>query len=496
MAAGSYTVVAYAHNALTQQFDVAKSARITVTPPVSKPFISVDTPAAGATVTSAFEVGGWALDAGAPSGTGVDAVHFYVFPNDGASPGVFIGIGSYGLSRPDVGAIFGSRFTNSGYHFTITGLGPGAYLLGVYARSTVTGTFSIVRTLHFTVSATPLMSIDTPAAEATITTPTFNVAGWSIDRAVESTAQSGTGVDTLHVYAYPNPGSGQAPIFLGVATVGFARPDVAAVYGSRYANAGYTLGRRSRRARARARRLQHRRRLAQRRDRHVQQLRRRARDAAVTRALTSRRRTERSVGSALRQARTLRQQQLDRVGQVLVGDVVVAAAHPQRVRLHQHVDVTEPLRRFELIAGQFDLQAIRIAEVDRIHEAAVALDELDAALAKPRRGVREGRPRHVERDVLDAAGLARRVPPGVRARLAGEDRQQTAVARIEIEMVLVGLAKVGLLEHEGHAQRALPEVDGALLRGSDEGDVMDSLDLNLLFHGAPARLSDWERGEV
>ena len=241
LAAGSYTVIAYAHNALTQQFDVAKSARITITPPVSQPFVAVDTPQPSQVVTSAFEVGGWALDAGAPTGAGVDAVHFYVFPNDGASPGVFIGSGSYGLSRPDVGAIFGSRFTGSGFHFTITGLGPGAYLLGVYARSTVTNSFSIVQALHFTVSATALMSIDTPGAESTVAAPTFNVDGWSLDRSVEGTAQGGTGVDTLHVYAYPNPGSGQAPIFLGVASVGLSRPDVGALYGSRYTTSGYTL---------------------------------------------------------------------------------------------------------------------------------------------------------------------------------------------------------------------------------------------------------------
>ena len=60
-------------------------------------------------------------------------------------------------------------------------------------------------------------------------------------RAVETTVQSGTGVDLLHVYAYPNPGSNQAPIFLGVASVGVNRPDVGALYGSRYNDAGYTL---------------------------------------------------------------------------------------------------------------------------------------------------------------------------------------------------------------------------------------------------------------
>ncbi len=241
LAAGTYTVVAFAHDGLTGAFDATARATITVRAPISTPAIAIDTPTANQTVTSAFEVGGWALDAGAPTGTGVDAVALYVFPNDGAAPGVYIGQGSYGWTRADVSALFGTRFTKSGYHFTITGLGPGHYLVAVIAHSTVTASNSIVDTVHVTVSATALMSIDAPGAESTITAPTFEIGGWSIDRAVESTVQSGTGVDTLHVYAFPNPGSGDAPIFLGVATLGVARPDVGAAYGARYGDSGYTL---------------------------------------------------------------------------------------------------------------------------------------------------------------------------------------------------------------------------------------------------------------
>ena len=61
--------------------------------------------------------------------------------------------------------------------------------------------------------------------------------GWSIDRA----AGGGTGVDALHVYAFPDPADGRAPIFLGVASVGIARPDVAALYGAQYEPSGYSL---------------------------------------------------------------------------------------------------------------------------------------------------------------------------------------------------------------------------------------------------------------
>ena len=50
-------------------------------------------------------------------------------------------------------------------------------------------------------------------------------------------------------------------------------------------------------------------------------------------------------------------------------------------------------------------------------------------------------------------------------------------------MVLVRLPEVGLLEDERHAQGTLPEIHGALLRRSHDGDVMDALHLQLL-HGA------------
>jgi hypothetical protein len=112
-------------------------------------------------------------------------------------------------------------------------------LIGAYAHSTVTNSFSIVQTVHVTVSATALMSIDAPSPERLITTPGFTVAGWAIDR----NAPTGTGVDTLHIYAFRNPqtpGGGTA-IFLGVAAIGITRSDVASLYGARFADSGYRL---------------------------------------------------------------------------------------------------------------------------------------------------------------------------------------------------------------------------------------------------------------
>ena len=93
------------------------------------------------------------------------------------------------------------------------------------------------------------MAIDTPAS-GVITQQPFIVAGWAIDLA----AADESGIDTVHVWANPvaggdptlrqaqgRPEQGRGPIFLGVADVGDARPDVAAIYGSQFEGSSYSL---------------------------------------------------------------------------------------------------------------------------------------------------------------------------------------------------------------------------------------------------------------
>jgi hypothetical protein len=50
--------------------------------------------------------------------------------------------GNTGGSRPDVGNVYGSQFTNSGHNLAASGLSSGTYDVVVYAHSTVTGTFN------------------------------------------------------------------------------------------------------------------------------------------------------------------------------------------------------------------------------------------------------------------------------------------------------------------------------------------------------------------
>ncbi len=78
------------------------------------------------------------------------------------------------------------------------------------------------------------MGLDTPGNNLTVSS-VFQVADWAID--LSST--SGTGVDTVHVWATPTDGG--SAVFLGVASYGTARTDVGSVYGTRFTNCGFNL---------------------------------------------------------------------------------------------------------------------------------------------------------------------------------------------------------------------------------------------------------------
>jgi hypothetical protein len=74
--------------------------------------------------------------------------------------------------------------------------------------------------------------IDTPRSQQDVAQP-FLLGGWAVDR----DAQTGTGIAAVHVWAYPLAGG--APVFLGSAAIGGTRPDVAAVHGERFRDAGF-----------------------------------------------------------------------------------------------------------------------------------------------------------------------------------------------------------------------------------------------------------------
>ena len=235
----TYYFAVRAYNTAGQVSDLSTEVSEFLATPVSAPYMSFDTPRTGAVVGTDFIIGGWAIDTGAPVGPGIDALHLWAFPTTGAP--MFVGVVGYGGARADVASVFGSRFLNSGFNGRVVTLPPATYDLTIFAHSSLTGTFVDARSVRVAVQAVasrPVITIDTPGPLTPLQgSSSFLVAGWAIDLA--SVADSG--IDTIHVWAYPNPGSGASPVWLGVPALGGLRADVAAVFGSQFARSGYNL---------------------------------------------------------------------------------------------------------------------------------------------------------------------------------------------------------------------------------------------------------------
>ena len=229
--AGTYTIVPYARSAISGAFTSVGAASVTV---ASQPVMCLDLPWNGSIRRSGFAVGGWAIDLSADAGqNGIDVMHVWAYPPAGAP--VFLGAAPVVRPRADVEAIYGSQFANSGFWLDSAPLTPGSYTIVAYAHSGAFGAFTGSQAVGITipVPATPMMTIDTPPDGATAAQP-FLLAGWAIDR----DAPSGTGIDAVHVWAFPDNG---AAVFIGAAATGGVRGDVAAIYGAQFATSGYNL---------------------------------------------------------------------------------------------------------------------------------------------------------------------------------------------------------------------------------------------------------------
>jgi hypothetical protein len=112
--------------------------------------VIIDVPTRQQDVGRPFVIAGWAIDLDADVDTGIDALHVWAYPLAGGDP-IFLGASVYGGERPDVAAIYGSRFKSSGYGLTVQGLEPGNYDLAVFGHSTVTGEFVPAKTVRVTV---------------------------------------------------------------------------------------------------------------------------------------------------------------------------------------------------------------------------------------------------------------------------------------------------------------------------------------------------------
>ena len=136
---GRYRFIVFALVRSAGTFSVAQSVEVTI---VSRPLIAVDVPARGSTVGSTFAIAGWAIDALAPAGTGVDAVHLWAIPISSPGPAVFLGATTTFFDRPDIAAIFGAQFLRSSYGVIASLPSPGVWDIYVFARSSGTLQFT------------------------------------------------------------------------------------------------------------------------------------------------------------------------------------------------------------------------------------------------------------------------------------------------------------------------------------------------------------------
>jgi len=110
---------------------------------------------------------------------------------------------------------------------------PAASFLGLHDLDFVTAAGDVVR-VRVVIGTAVQSAIDLPAPNTAVHGP-FIVAGWALDLA----ATTGSGVDAVHVWAYPL--SGAAPTFLGAASYGDVRPDIGGLFGDQFAPASYYL---------------------------------------------------------------------------------------------------------------------------------------------------------------------------------------------------------------------------------------------------------------
>ncbi len=186
------------------------------------PLVTLDSPRPGI-AGQPLNVQGWAIDGGSVSGTGVQTVHVYAIPHGGAA--MFLGAATYGIGRDDVAAVYGTRFSGSGFQLTAPMLPAGNYTIVAYALRTASGVFDSATAVEITAGGTvaPFGVVDTPANDVTVAGEVA-VTGWALDDAA---------VARVEIMRSPVAGEGSGLVFVGdAAFVRGARPDVQAAFPS------------------------------------------------------------------------------------------------------------------------------------------------------------------------------------------------------------------------------------------------------------------------
>jgi hypothetical protein len=113
------------------------------------PQIVIDMPTSQQDAGQPFLLAGWALDLDAVVGSGISTVHVWAYPLAGGPP-VFLGVPTLGGVRPDVAAVYGEQFRESGFGLTVQGLVPGNYDVVVFPWSVEAGAFVTAKVVRIT----------------------------------------------------------------------------------------------------------------------------------------------------------------------------------------------------------------------------------------------------------------------------------------------------------------------------------------------------------
>ena len=219
LAAGSHTLTIVA----TDSAGVTGSSQVTFT--ANAPFVWIDAPVAGASLSGVAAISGWALEN--ISDVGPNAVSSVAVLVDGAQ----VGVATYGTPRGDVCAIWPGRLgcPNIGwtYNLNTAALTAGTHTLRIVATDSagVTGSSQVT----FTANA-PFVWIDVPVAGATLS-GTAAISGWALENV------SDVGPNAVSSVAVLVDGAQ-----VGVASYGSPRADVCSIWPGRLGcpNVGWT----------------------------------------------------------------------------------------------------------------------------------------------------------------------------------------------------------------------------------------------------------------